>query len=124
MKRKINVWNMVFAGCIFVVGVLCIIFGAIDGNFYGYSKYVSYEFYGGDAYTGIQNAAADTANNIGRLTDLVESVGEEFFNFFGTMLILAGVLVIIVSIKMAVTEITKAKEIQCESVGVENNTTK
>ena len=42
--------SLIVIGCI-------IFFGALVGG-------TKYEEYGGDAYTGIQNAAADTANNI------------------------------------------------------------
>lgn len=34
-------------------------------------RYASCERYGGDAYTGIQNAAADTCNNVSTLTESV-----------------------------------------------------
>ena len=33
-------------------------------------KNVSYDYYGGDAFTGIQNAAADTGKNVRTLTML------------------------------------------------------
>ncbi len=42
-------------------------------------KYVNYKTYGGDAYTGIQNAAADAANNVYELarwfSDVITCIG-------------------------------------------------
>ena len=46
--------------------------GLSIGAFNKYAGYhVSYESYGGDAYTGIQNAAVDTCNNVRTLTKSV-----------------------------------------------------
>lgn len=43
--------------------------------------------YGGDAYTGIQNAAAKTANNIQALCDVLK-IG------FGALLLVAGIVIV------------------------------
>ena len=40
-------------------------------------KYISYEYYGGDAYTGIQQAVADTGNNVRGLSSTVSTAGNE-----------------------------------------------
>lgn len=53
---------LIVLGCIFLF--LSIV--SIDDHFI---STVSHETYGGDAYTGIQNAAADTANNISKFAD-------------------------------------------------------
>lgn len=61
-----------FMGIMFIVMAVIALASALiiffsDYTYYSSGIYVSYEYYGGDAYTGIQNAAADTANNVGRL---------------------------------------------------------
>lgn len=54
-----------------VAGVLSIILGLVLRSAYnGY--YVMSETYGGEAYTGIQNAAADTGNNVMYLAKVVQ----------------------------------------------------
>lgn len=47
-----------------ISGILSIIFGIIIKNHFYNISYIQSTSYGGDAYTGIQNAAADTGNNI------------------------------------------------------------
>lgn len=56
MKLVINVMGV-------LSGILSIIFGIVVSN-EDRGDYVLSNSYGGDAYTGIQNAAADTANNV------------------------------------------------------------
>ncbi len=67
-------------------GILSIIFGIImlgkDVGSYEYS-----EAYGGDAYTGIQNAAAQTANNVKNLSEITK-------NGFAFLLIAIGLIAI------------------------------
>ena len=69
-----------------VSGVLSIIFGIVMFTLSdGFN--VHYEYYGGDAYTGIQNAAADTAKNLTCLSQIAQ------FGF-GFVLIVAGLIAI------------------------------
>ena len=74
MKKLIAVLALVFA---IVTGILSVIM--FDSSAIGYT---AHEAYGGDAYTGIQNAAADTANSVRRLNDDI-CVG------FGSILLVA-----------------------------------
>ena len=63
MKKTGFILKLVAAGLIFAIGLLLMIFG-LDGEtgFDYYGNYVDYETYGGDAYTGIQNAIADSVS--------------------------------------------------------------
>lgn len=54
--------------------------------------------YGGDAYTGIQNAAAQTANNIIKVSEILK------FGF-GCVLLIGGLSLVLFSIKSLITEI-------------------
>lgn len=69
-----------------ISGILSIIFGIIM-----FSKDIGYYeasySYGGDAYTGIQNAAAQTANNVKALSEITK-------NGFGFFLIAVGLIAI------------------------------
>ena len=49
--------------------------------------YVSSSTYGGDAYTGIQNAAAETANYVSTLSRVVRSVGADVLLVLGLAII-------------------------------------
>ncbi|MBR7082203.1 MAG: hypothetical protein IKI49_05845 [Oscillospiraceae bacterium] len=74
----------IFSIIIAIVGIVAIIFGIIclcsDSG-----GYESNEIYGGDAYTGIQNASAQTARNVRVLGNIVK-MG------FGFVLIVSGLV--------------------------------
>lgn len=79
-----------------VIGLLSAILGlSAYGLDTGY--YESSSAYGGDAYTGIQNAAAQTANNVRYVTEAVASVG-------GSILLVTGLVLILVGVKAFVEE--------------------
>lgn len=69
-----------------ISGILSVIFGIIMfGKDVGY--YEASSAYGGDAYTGIQNAAAQTANNVKALSEITK-------NGFAFFLIAVGLIAI------------------------------
>ena len=74
-----------------LLGVLLIIVGIVSFSLsiscYRLSNgdYMSYEYYGGDAYTGIQHAAARTANNMQYLIDALKTC-------FGHVLMVAALI--------------------------------
>ena len=72
---------------VMATGVLMFFFG-ITSAFYCGGSYVPHETYGGDAYTGIQNAAADTANNVDSLGGLLSDVANAT-SFIGGLLVIA-----------------------------------
>lgn len=86
---KINMKHIV-AVLLVIVGIvsLCMAGGLNDVSTGGYEAAVSY---GGDAYTGIQNAAAQTANNVRWVTEAVAQVGSSILVVAGLALIVAGV---------------------------------
>lgn len=73
-----------------IIGILSIIFGIVCFNM-DEGRYETSSSYGGDAYTGIQNAAAKTANNVQVLTKNVNKG-------MGYMLLIAGMSLIAVGI--------------------------
>ena len=80
------------------VGVIIIILGCV-AIFVGSSvnttgTYVPDSIYGGDAYTGIQNAAASTANNIKSQTGVIVEIYELTMSYVGAVMIVSGFLVI------------------------------
>ena len=76
MNRKLLSIILAIVGIVAVIlGIVC--FCSDSGN----NEYN--EYYGGDAYTGIQNAAAQTARNVKDLGNIVK-VG------FGSVLLVAG----------------------------------
>lgn len=72
-----------------IVGVISIVLGIVCFSL-GIGSKENNNAYGGDAYTGIQNAAAQTANNIMNVATICK-VG------FGSILLIAGGALISVS---------------------------
>ncbi len=76
MKRKLAMLAIIIGAIAIVMAIVCFALSPGD-NQYNSS-------YGGDAYTGIQNAAAQTARNIVR-TNTIIKIG------FGSLLLVAGI---------------------------------
>ena len=77
LSDKISKGNAFFPIGGIISGILSVIFGIIMfGKSIG--SYESASSYGGDAYTGIQNAAAQTANNVKALSEITKT-GFAFF---------------------------------------------
>lgn len=78
--------------------------------------YVSKSYYGGDAYTGIQHAAAETGQNVQDLTKLTA-------RGFGSILLVSGLALIVVGIpskKDKKVEPVENAPQQVEGSGTEN----
>ena len=97
-----------------VVGAFSVIMSfVVKGQ--NYSSYEYRSSYGGDAYTGIQNAAATTANNIGYLTDLVA------YGLF-VILLVFGLACIVYFGKKLLVELEEEKMTAEKKVAPEGNT--
>ena len=72
------------------MGIVAIIFAVIIGNA-DVGTYVSTEYYGGDAYTGIQHAAAYTGQNVKDLAELVRKGFTFLFWLWGLTMIASGI---------------------------------
>ena len=88
------------------IGVLSIVFAfiCIDGMYNSYSndydyEYSIYEFYGGDAYTGIQHAAVNAANNAREagkhISATINGQGYLVQKCFGYVLLIACLLLVV-----------------------------
>ena len=92
--------NIVFSIATMAVGLACIVFAIIAFSYsvYAYdgTEYVGNITYGGDAYTGMQNASAATARNISDLASMVRALAYDFefmFDCFGFIILIAGCLI-------------------------------
>ena len=95
-----------------IIGILSIIFGIVCFNM-DEGRYEMSSSYGGDAYTGIQNASANTANNVQVLTKNVNKG-------MGFMLLIAGMSLIAVGVTASGTE--KQEEKKNEPTQTSENT--
>lgn len=113
MKQKIE--KKILSIGLILIGITAIIFAYLcfDNYFpWGAStSYVRRETYGGDAYTGIQNAAAATANNVHYLAYDVARIGEFFAHAMGYSLLIVGLCLLLVGIAKAIPAFKKQKNI-------------
>lgn len=89
-KRVTGFFLLVAAIVSVIFGIVC--FNSYPSSYLTSDKHVEYEYYGGDAYTGIQNAAADTANNVQANVETVRSTYYMIAQGFGFALIISGIV--------------------------------
>lgn len=86
-----------------IFGIIIIAIGAnFSGNHYSYNydgiyiQETEHIKYGGDAYTGIQNAAADAANNTAVAVSVIENINSNLAKFAGSIddVVSTGILVV------------------------------
>ena len=108
MKKKAAFLKIFASAVIIILGLVIFFMGISDGFMDFYGRYTSYESYGGDAYTGIQNAAADTAVN-------VENFGYALEEAVNMGAIFGGLLVAFLGIYLLAAALPGLKEEKCEA---------
>ena len=86
---------------VIVIGSIIFLMGFVGLGWISFEE-TDYITYGGDAYTGIQNAAADTANNVAKACGILCSVmgfiilcaGVLFLNYFDIFLVISTKLML------------------------------
>jgi len=98
---KIKTMKLIFLSLLELIGILSLFFAVT--TFKGYTdsfpiyERSSYEYYGGDAYTGIQHATVDVSKNIAESGDILKNYVYDFSYTMGGLLLIIGLLIIIVS---------------------------
>ena len=111
MKLKNNLITTMY----FALAIISIVFAIICLTADVYSPryiYTFHESYGGDAYTGIQNAAADTSQNI---IGLGLELGNLIKDCFGLSFILVGLIFVVLAIKSISNKKVLQEKIQTET---------
>ena len=115
MKTKDkNLVKIILDAALVLVGITSIVFSIICFTYNGYFPYTGYvakETYGGDAYTGIQNAAAATANYVSALNTSLETISEAMMLGLGFCLMVAGTLIVVLGLKGLLVK-DKAKAVE------------
>ena len=88
------------------------------------SRYISYEYYGGDAYTGIQHAIADTGNNVNSLVATVYSAGRQVLSAVFTTSAFVFVLVFFVCLYIAIKTFTYKNAEETKEADITNTAAK
>ena len=92
------------------IGIVAIVFAIIcfcEEPWFDVGRYVYKETYGGDAYTGIQNAAAATANNINDLNINLEYATEYLGNCMGYLLLIVGLVLLLIGVSKTINAFRK-----------------
>lgn len=100
------------------IGVFCIVVAIICFDYYGYFlgdyTYPNYSYYGGDAYTGIQNGTVDTANNVREAGQQISKYLRELLyginDIAGYIFIITGLIMIVIGIDGFITNGKMAKK--------------
>ena len=94
MRKAIAILSMIFAAVLLVLSLVSF----ADASPSGYSVFVEDEVYGGDAYTGIQNAAADTARAAAETAERVGVLNNTLAYVGGGVLLAASFAFFLVSL--------------------------
>ena len=111
MKMKINKFLSI---ALILIGIVAIVFAILCSEMYA-GSYISSYSYGGDAYTGIQNAAADTGNNVRAASARIFEIAEYSFILIGLILEAIGISGLIKEKKPKETVIENTEKIPVES---------
>ena len=114
--KKYKLIRYIVSICIYIFGI---IFGyAVGITFDPYMPYINMQSYGGDAYTGIQNACAQASNNIANLSNQISCFGL-------WIAVISSIIFIVLILKNIENIISVMKEIKDEnsnaSTNVKNN---
>ncbi len=104
MKKVGFVIKLISSIAIIVIGIIIMTSKPYLGYYNG--KSTSYKYYSSDAYTGIQNAAADTAKNVASLGVFIQSALTTAVN---TTYTFAGILIAVVGVYMLGTTFSDVK---------------
>ena len=94
MRKAMAILSMIFAVVLLVLSLVTF----ADKSPSGYDIYVVDKQYGGDAYTGIQNAAADTARAAAATAERVGGLNNTLANIGGGVLLAASFAFFLVSL--------------------------
>ena len=97
MKTKSTVIKIICSILISILGILMVIHGIVSVTWY-VGDWTAYEYYGGDAYTGIQHATAAAANNVDEIGDYLQTFCNISYCYAGIFLIIIGIYLLACSI--------------------------
>ncbi len=94
--EKAKKFRVRFSVILILIGIATILFAVINSAVGdpGYFEYTSYEYYGGDAYSGMQQASADASNNARNIGYLAQDIAARL----AAILIVIGVLILLAGI--------------------------
>ncbi len=105
MNKQYSKKNLILSIGVVLIGVLAIVFAVLcwcDDSLYAYGSLAVKYIYGGDAYTGIQQAAAEAANNVYYLNCNIETISKILTTCMGYLLFIIGIMLCIIGISKIV----------------------
>lgn len=104
MKKATTIMKIISSSLLITLGLVMIICGLIGEVGYDYyGRPTNYMSYGGDAYTGIQNASADISSNVAVLGYSMQDVLETAFLIVGIVIVLVGVYMLAIALQGTIT---------------------
>ena len=119
--KKTNILGVI-AGIFIIIIAVKIMYTSTSISYYPRPQYVANEYYGGDAYTGIQQAGAQTANNVSAVYELIgectEKTNDLIRSGFSALLFAIGLITLAKSIVINKKSPATAPEV-CEAPAAE-----
>ena len=112
--KIMKIVKIVFSALLICIGIVCFIFSTRIWSSWYSGTTVMDKYYGGDAYTGIQNACADIANNVNALGNLVDSLGYNIIHGMKFLLMTISFVLAVVGIYLVIKNVLTRTKIDCE----------
>ena len=117
--KKIGAIGITLTGIMAIVfAIMCWLYWE---SYVNVGSYISFETYGGDAYTGIQNAAAATANNVRSLIRVVGYATSNLIHYMGYLLFTIGVLLLVSGVSKTITVFSKKSVVNVNTQDTTDN---
>lgn len=100
-QRCLKKLKIVFLVLLEIIGIVALFFSitTFSGYLDSFPTFMrpDYEYYGGDAYTGIQNSTADVAENVAEAGDILKNLIYDFSYTMGGTLLIVALLILLVA---------------------------
>ena len=116
MKKASIILRIISSSLLILLGVVLMIYNGGGWNFVGSN--VANKTYNGDAYTGIQNAVAGTANNVFMIGSGLQNTIEDAYIFAGLFVLFIGLYMLGVTFASMNKEVKKQTEVQTASASI------
>jgi len=100
-QRQLKKVKITFLILLELIGIVTLFFSITTFNGYldSFPTFMrpDYEYYGGDAYTGIQNSTVDVAENVAEVGDILKNLIYDFSYTMGGTLLVAALIILLIA---------------------------
>jgi len=100
-QRRLKKLKITFLVLLELIGIVALFFSitTFSGYLDSFPTFMrpDYEYYGGDAYTGIQNSTADVAENVAEAGDILKNLIYDFSYTMGGALLIVALIILLLA---------------------------